>query len=102
MEFVYYTNGTASLLAAGGLAYIVLSQRIEEGLFIKFGLVCMIFGLLMTGYFVFADIESMRGLWISGMLLRVGLCFAIVGYWIKRLKTGHNCFRATDWKRRFE
>jgi hypothetical protein len=97
MEYIFYITGIAALAAASGLSYIVLSERIDEGFVIKVGLVTMIAGLLMTGYFTLAGLETFRGLWISSMLTKVGLCVAIVGYWFKRRKACHNLFRSTDW-----
>jgi hypothetical protein len=97
MEYIFYITGVASLAASAGLSYIVLSERIDEGFVIKCGLVTMIAGLLMTAYFTLAGLETFRGLWISSMLTKVGLCIAIVGYWFKRQKAAHNLFRSTDW-----
>jgi hypothetical protein len=97
MEAVFYITGFASLAASAGLSYIVLSQKIDEGFVIKVGLVTMIAGLLMTAYFTLAGLETFRGLWISSMLTKVGLCVAIVGYWFKRRRACHNLFRSTDW-----
>ena len=98
-ELHHTLNALASLIAAAGLSYVVLSSRVKEGLVIKAGLVAMIFGLLGTAYFVLSGIESWRALWWCGFLLRGGLAVVIMGYLLRRRRAGHALMRSADWIR---
>jgi hypothetical protein len=83
-QTVHFLIGVTSALAAIVCAYVILSPRIEEGLIVKAGLMLMFFGLAVTAYFAYHEIESWRGLRNADLLLRGGLCFVIGGHYLKR------------------
>lgn len=99
-EGLYVMAGVLSLFAAAGLGYVVLTDRIHEGIIIKLGLILMVIGLLAAAALTLRGIESLRGLFHAGIALRGGLCIVIVGYWFKRQRVRHPCLRMEDWRPR--
>lgn len=97
-ETLYLVAGWLSLFAAAGLGYVVLTERIQEGVVIKAGLICMVLGLLATAALTLRGMDSWRGLFHAGIALRGGLCLVIAGYWLKRHKVKHPCMRLDDWR----
>lgn len=98
MHQAYLTaTGWLSLIAGTALSWVVLSASVREGVVIKAGLILMITGLFTTAALTLTGSDSLRGLLNAGLALRLGLCIAIAGYWLKTRRAGHFCLRATDW-----
>ncbi len=95
-EWMRNANGWASLACAAGLAYVVLSRKVDEGLVVKVGLVIMILGLLATAALTLGSAESWRGLWNAGFCTRAGLLVVIVGIALRARHPKHPRRRATD------
>jgi hypothetical protein len=88
-------NGVMSLLAALGLAFVVLHPAIHEGLAIKGGMITMIFSLLASTAVAFSDEPSATAAFNAGISLRVGILIVCVGYAFKYRKA-KRCGGSTD------
>ncbi|MGJ7508673.1 hypothetical protein [Variovorax sp. GT1P44] len=78
-------NGFFSVLAALGLAFVVLHPSIHEGLAIKGGMIVMILSLLASAAVAFADMP-LAAAFNSGLTLRVGILIVCTGYAFKYRK----------------
>jgi hypothetical protein len=72
-------NALMSLLAAAGLAWVVLHPRIHEGVVVKTGLVMMIFGLLAVAGLSSEQVTSARAWANAGLVFSTGVVVACVG-----------------------
>lgn len=79
-------NGIISLLAAALLTGLILNPTIKEGLFVKVGLMAMVWGLIGTAYLTLSESDNWDAVWNAGLLLRVGLCIVCVGMWWRARK----------------
>lgn len=79
-------NGIISLLAAALLTGLILNPTIKEGLFVKVGLMAMVWGLIGTAYLTLSESDNWDAVWNAGLLLRVGLCVVCVGMWWRARK----------------
>jgi len=79
-------NGFFSILAALGLSFVVLHPSIHEGLWIKGGMIVMIFSLLASAVVAFSDAPSFATAFNAGLSLRGGILIVCIGYAIKYRK----------------
>ena len=79
-------NGIISLLAAALLTGLILNPTIKEGLFVKIGLMAMVWGLIGTAYLTMSESQNWGAVWNAGLLLRIGLCIVCVGMWWRARK----------------
>lgn len=80
-------NGLVSIMTALVLAWIVLSPRIHEGLWIKAGMITMIFSLLATAYHTLGVSRDYEAIWSAGLSLRTGLLFVCIGLVMRRTRS---------------
>ena len=75
-------NGVLSALAAGALSYVVLSSRVDEGPWIKVGLIAMIISLIVSAMYSIADLplETAKN---AALVLRGGIVVVCWGYYVK-------------------
>lgn len=101
MEYHHVFNGAASLLAAVALSHVVLSPHWQEGLIAKVGLIFMIFSLLATAALTLlitgGQPPDWESLWNAGTGLRMGMVLVVLGYYLRRRKTGYPLRRYSDW-----
>lgn len=79
-------NGLVSLLAAALLTGLILNPRIDEGVFVKIGLMAMVWGLIGTAYLTLSESDNWGAVWNAGLVLRIGLCVVCVGMWWRARK----------------
>jgi len=79
-------NGIFSVLAALGLAFVVLHPTIHEGLAIKGGMIVMILSLFASATVSFSDEPSVATAFNAGLSLRVGILIVCIGYAFKYRK----------------
>ena len=79
-------NGLVSLLAAALLTGLILNPTIKEGLFVKIGLMAMVWGLIGTAYLTLSESGNWDAVWNAGLVLRIGLCIVCVGMWWRARK----------------
>lgn len=75
-------NGVLSMVAAATLTYVVMSPRIDEGAWIKVGLIAMILSLLVSAMASFGDLP-VRTAYNAALVLRAGIVVVCVGYYLK-------------------
>lgn len=78
----YVLNGALSVLAAGALSYVVLSSKVDEGPWIKVGLIAMILSLIVSAMCSFADLP-LETAYNAALVLRAGIVVVCFGYWAK-------------------
>lgn len=89
-------NGVLSLAAAGALSYVVLNPKINEGGVTKLGMVAMIFSLIASAMYSFADL-SVAAAYNAALVLRAGIVVVCIGYWVK-FKRRKRDGLPTDWQ----
>lgn len=100
MESFHFLNAFFSILGAGGLLYVVMSQRINEGIVIKLGLMLIISGLLVTASLILFTpkyVNVWDGLWNAGLVTRIGICMCVYGYGYRVRERKHQMLRKSDW-----
>ncbi len=97
MGTLLLANGIASLGGVIFLGYIVLNERIKEGVVIKLGLVLMIFALAATATYSLLETGNWAALWAAGFTLRLGLLVVGLGFWIRRWQRGSWDAAMSDW-----
>ena len=90
-------NGIASLGGVLVLGYIVLNERIKEGVVIKTGLVLMIFSLAATAVHALFNTGNWTALWAAGFTLRLGMLVVGLGFWLRRWQRGSWDAAMSDW-----
>lgn len=75
-------NGVLSVVAAAALTYVVISPRINEGGWIKVGMVAMIFSLIVSAMYSFWSLPIATA-YNASMVLRGGIVVVCLGYYLK-------------------
>jgi hypothetical protein len=81
------TSGYVSLLTGIVIAWLVLSPKIHEGLWIKAGMIVMVFSLFATSWHTLTFTRDYHALWAAALTLRLGLlsvCVGLIGRRISR------------------
>ena len=79
-EPIQTISGITSLICAALISVVVLSDEVQEGPVIKFGLILMIFGLLASGVITLKGFDTLYGLWNASLMTRCGLMLALLGH----------------------
>lgn len=89
------SSGVISLALIG----LVLSAKVHDGIVIKVGLISMAFGFGSIALRMVNGLgpEDLYGLARSLLLVNAGLAVVIVGYLLRRSRSGHPIRRASDW-----
>jgi len=77
-------NGLVSLVTALVLAWLVMSPKIHEGLWIKAGMIVMVFSLLATAWHTLTVTRDYQAMWAAALSLRTGLLMVCLGLVIRR------------------
>jgi hypothetical protein len=75
-------NGFLSIAAAAALSFVVLSSRVDEGAWIKLGLIAMIFSLIVSALYSFFDLP-LKTAYNAAFVLRGGIVVVCIGYYMK-------------------
>lgn len=80
------------------LSYVILSNRVHEGVVIKVGLIFMVAGLLASAGLTLNGQDTAVGQFHASLCIRIGLGIVIFGYLRRQRRAGHPCLRAADWR----
>ena len=89
IEYMQIANGVLSMLGAACIAGLILNPRINEGIFVKAGLMAMAWGLIGNAYLALSDSQNWGALWNAGFVLRAGVVVVCAGMWWRARNADH-------------
>ncbi len=94
-----FINAAASGLIAIALIGAIVSTRVNDGVIVKVGLICMAMGFGSIAMRMFDGLTNSdaAGLAKSLVLVNTGVAVSILGYLWRKARAGHPVRRATDW-----
>lgn len=92
-------NSGACALIMVALSWAVLSSRVNDGVIVKAGLICMALGFGSTALLMFDGVRPSQvvGLERALILINAGLTVVIFGYLWRKTRLNHPVRRTTDW-----
>lgn len=81
-QVIAYFNASASFIIAAVMTVGILSQKFEDGVVIKSGLILMVIGFFITGFHLIDGIDcpDLLALNRARAMTNIGMIVAIVGY----------------------
>lgn len=76
-------NGITSFAIAAAVSWAILSEKVQDGIIIKIGLMFMAVGFFVTGWHLVDGIETQDLLALNRAraLTNIGFLIALFGYW---------------------
>lgn len=90
-------TATSSGALAAAFAWAILTHRVEDGVLIKLGLICICLGLAGTAYHLIDGLScaDLLGLNRARALTQAGMIICIFGYWLY-LRAGRTLSELVD------
>ncbi len=72
-----------SLITMAVACFVVFHKHINEGLLTKIGILFTVFGNFGTAMQLWSNVDSHAAIFASGLVIRVGLLFILIGVGLK-------------------
>ena len=91
-------NALVSLVLCVASAWAIMSPRVNDGIVIKVGLICLSLGFMGIFFFHVSTPVGPHPLAVAQAIVHMGMLICAVGYLLRRRRhQGPRCRRVSDW-----